>query len=153
MPSYGTVAQVRIETGFNDATNIPDSVIQTKLDYATGIINAKVAQQYTIPLSLSGTPTVPELITGLANEMAAALLYMDEYGEESQDTDKGWERKWRAILEICNMILDGTLKLFDPDSGQEFDKSAQLNPEFSPNDTNSAAGGTAEPWLSMRQKF
>jgi len=151
--SYGSIAQVRIGTGFNDVTNIPDATVQTALDYASALIDAKVGQQYTLPLSVGGTPTTPDLIDGLANECASAIMYMDEYGEESQDTDKGWEKKWNKCFEVCDMILKGELKLFDPSTGEEYDKSNQLNPVFSPNDNNSAAGESAEPFLTMHQQF
>lgn len=127
--SYTTIALVRAATGFNDVTLFPDVFIQSKIDGAQGQIDAKIGDAYTLPLP----STPPLIITNAALELAVTLLYIDQFGQETKDGDKGWEKRWNYVMNedeakgplgVVVAIQRLKSKLYDPSTGKELPRNA-----------------------------
>lgn len=147
--SYTTEAAVRTASGFSNTTNITTATITAYLADADAVINSKIADIYS--LALSGTS---ELVETIARHIVVGLLYANEYGEESQDTDKGWKGRLDWAMDILDQIQSGKMKLYDS-SGVELTRSTLRNPVFKPTTVSSAsdADDSDEPRLTINQKF
>jgi len=157
---YTTVAAIRAATGMNDATTIPDSYIAGKIVSATSVINGKIGDAYTLPLA-----SVPGIIAQAASEITIALLYMDQYGEETKDSDKGWKKKldlWlndnetaSSPLGLLIQIQKLKTKLYEDTTGAELARSTLRNPAFYPNAASSdpETPNSTAPTLTMGRKF
>lgn len=131
MPAYTTSDEVRGATGMTDETLITDTYIDAKIAGATGLINGKIGDAYTLPLT-----TVPELIQWLAMEITVCFLFMEQYGEESADTDKGWDKRLKVLTAMLEDIRLRKTKLYDDTTGVELPTSSLLSPGFYPNATS-----------------
>lgn len=148
MTPYSTKAEVRKATGFTDDTLILDATIDEKIASADGIINAKIADVYVIPLAVT-----PDIINEISIQVAKAFLYSSEYGEESQGTDKGWREILDFYMEILKQIADQEIKLLDPTTNEELDRVDLKTPIFSPTAASSEIGERDEPRLTIKQRF
>lgn len=152
--AYSTVANVRTNSGFTDSTLVADAVVTAKISYADGLINAKIASVYAIPLTVSGVATTPDLIAMLSLEMATVLLLMSQYSEQAQDSDKGWEKRLKTVQSTLDDIAKGKAKLINA-SGVEFDRSSTLDPTYLPSAASNTVG--ADPYtprkFSREDKF
>lgn len=145
--AYSTVAQVRIATGFADDANVTDDVIEEKIASADSIIDAKIGDVYTTPLA-----TPPDIIVEISTQIAKGFLYAREYGEESQDTDKGWKGILEFWMQLLDDIVDQKIKLRGTD-GVELTRSNLKLPVGQPTDATSAVGGDDEPRITMQTIF
>lgn len=152
--AYTTEAAVRIASGFANTTNITTGTITAYLADADSVINAAIADRYTIPLTVSGVSASSEIIETLARHIVVGLLYSNEYGEESEDTDKGWEKRLEWAMKQLEKIQNGGLKLYNS-SGVELDRSTLHKPVFSPTSAQSdeSAENSKAPKLTMNQDF
>jgi len=94
-------------------------------------------------ISLTQTSLVnsyPSLIKSLTTDVAAALLLMDNYGIEAQDTPKDGEKRLNIAFGLLNQILgeEGKtgISIFD-EAGEELTRASGGLPSFLPNDTTS----------------
>jgi len=83
----------------------------------------------------------PPLITELAAEIAAALLLMDNYGIESEDTPKDGEKRMTNAMDMLAKIqgsdeAEALISLFDEVTGLELDSGIQDTPSFHPTNTS-----------------
>lgn len=147
--SYIDVATVRKESGFSNNANISDGFITSKIAYADNIINSKIKDVYILPLS-----PVPEIIKFLSLDITCALLNMAEYGEETQNTDKGSKKRLDIAMAVLDDIQNMKMKLFDT-SGNELPRSSHSQPAFYPNSLSSDpnASDTTQPKVTMNGYF
>jgi len=149
--AYTTIEAVRKASGFTDATKVSDDYIQSKIDYAEGYINAVLAQVYTLPI----VGIAPALLKEIAREMAKYGLYMDEYGEETENLDKGWRSGMEALQLDLQKIAERKLRLIDDSTGLELATNGIKSPSFYPTDASSdpLAINSTSPKFTMNQKF
>ena len=145
--AYTTVAQIRAETGFSNDTKVPDSRIESYITEADKTIDGFVSRVYILPFA-----TNPELLETLSRQLAIILLYVNEYGEESQGTDKGWEKRLKWIMEDLKLIQSKELLLVDA-SGEVYPLSSVDTISAQPNNTTSAEGYPDEKRLSMNDEY
>lgn len=144
--AYIDKTSVRQATGFTVVANIPDARIDAKIAYADGLINSKIGDVYQLPLA-----STPDIIKFLSLEITAATLYMDEYGEETENLDKGWEKRLKWAKDVLDEIQSLKMKLYGVD-GAEFARSSHKLPSFYP--TNAAeATGDAPRLFTMNDEF
>jgi phage gp36-like protein len=150
MALYTTIAKVRSASGFTDDTKVSDAYITGKIDYAESYINAVISQAYTLPLAV-----VPGLIEEMATEMAKYALYMDEYGEESENLDKGWRASMEVLYNDLLKIAKREVKLVDDATGDELATSGLTSPSFYPTNASSSETATdsTAPKFTMNQQF
>lgn len=101
---YTTIAKVRELSGFDDTTNIPDSVVRGKIITASGMFDSAISQRYSLPLlkhrsntltfggegTGSGTMTIVingtnyeiNISNGLTAAQAADLFRVEAIGSE-----------------------------------------------------------------------
>lgn len=130
--AYCTVQQVRDASGLTNSTNVPDAYITLKIGYADGLINGKIGEVYSLPLA-----STPNLIAAMSLEIAVALLFLDQYGEEAENTDKGWQKRLDFLVKQLEDIRLQKIKLYDDTTGTELTRTTLKNPAFLPNDTTS----------------
>lgn len=128
MPAYTTSDLVRGATGMTDETLITDAYVDLKIAGATGLINGKIGDAYVLPLA-----TVPDLIEWLALEITVCLLFMDQFGEETGDSDKGWDKRLKVLMLMLEDIRTLKTKLYDDSTGVELPHNSLLSPAFYPN--------------------
>lgn len=145
--AYSTVAQVRIATGFSDDAKIGDELVEEKIASADSIIDAKISDVYTTPLA-----TPPDIIVEISTQIAKGFLYAREYGEESQDTDKGWKGILEFWMQLLDDIVDQKIKLRGTD-GIELTRSNLKLPVGQPTTATSAVGEDDEPRITMQTIF
>lgn len=156
MPSYTTAAAVRTAGGFTNTTNITTATIEAYILDVGSVIDAKIGDAYLLPL-----PEVPEIIEMIARNLTKTLLYMNEYGEESQDSDKGWEKLMKWCMDMLEDIRTQKLKLtYNTGSstgtpGAEMPRSSLRQPNFYPTAASSDPSSTdpTNPKLTINQQF
>ena len=139
--AYSIEADVRAATGMNDATRITSATVTGRIAFADGIINGKVGSVYALPLSVAGAAVTPDLVHFLSIEIASLMLYWDNYGEETQNTDKGWKKRLDAAYSVLEDIRTLKLQLYDGD-GNELDRSTLRQPSGYPDDASSSDTAT-----------
>lgn len=147
--AYTTEAAVRAATGFSDASLITTGTITTYIADADSVINSKIADQYSLPLS-----STPEVIEMVSRHITVGLLYADEYGEETEDSDKGWQKRMDWAMGVLDDIKAGKMKLYNT-SNDELTRSTLKQPVFKPTTASSEAGAedSDEPKITMNQQF
>lgn len=147
--AYTTKEAVRAATGFSDAAKIADATIESYIDDADSVINSKIVDVYSLPLS-----ETPEIIETISRHITVALLYSNEYGEESQDTDKGWERRMNWAMDMLEDIRKQRTKLYDSNNA-ELARSSLRQIAFKPTNASSAvnAEDSDAPYLTMNGDF
>jgi len=148
--AYTTIAAVRIATGFSDDTLITDALITQYIADADSVINAAIVDRYTLALA-----SIPDIIETISRHITTALLYSNEYGEESEDTDKGWRGRMEWAMEQLENIKTGKLKLLDNTTLVELTRSELFQPVFKPTNVSSdpAAADTDAPRLTRNEQF
>jgi phage gp36-like protein len=130
MAFYTTEDEVRIATGFNDPEKIDAIVINSAIAQADSIINAKIGKIYQLPLA-----STPAILNNISLQIAKSLLYMQEYGEETQNLDKGWEKNFNFQLGLLDQIAKQKLALLD-DDGVELALTGLTEIQSYPNNTS-----------------
>jgi len=144
--AYSTEEQVRAATGMLDDTLITDAFVETRIDAADDIINGKIGDVYSIPLS-----ETPDLIEYLSIELASGLLYLHQYGEEVEGTGLDGQKKIDGAIAILDLIQSQKLKLFDS-SNDEFARSNLSKPVYYPTQTSTDDEDTP-PLFKIDQQF
>jgi len=125
--AYTTIQLVRDATGFASGSKIADSYITAKISYADGLINSAMAERYVLPFD-----STPDSVAFLSLEITVAILFMEQYGEEAEDTDKGWEKRINFLMKQLELYRTGKLKLIDPTTGVELPRSSARLPSSYP---------------------
>ena len=133
--TYTDVATMRIITGFTGVDSmgdplVSDTTITRAVDQAEAIVNGAVASVYQLPFS-----SPPDLVSSITEQIAKALLYAEEYGEETENLDKGWKKTFDFQLNILDLIKQGKVYLIDS-NGIEYPRSTIKIPSFYPNDAS-----------------
>lgn len=126
MAAYTTEAAVRAASGMLDNTKISQATVLLKIAMATNEIDSKIGDVYVLPLA-----NVPDMISLIALEISSSLLNMDEYGEETQNLDKGWKNKFLQMEAMLDEIQAGKQKLYY--NGTELTRTSHKSPKFYPN--------------------
>lgn len=152
--AYTTEAAVRTATGFSNATNITQTTIVAYIADADSVINSYIGDVYVIPLAISGVAGTPDILETLSRHITVGLLYANEYGEESEDTDKGWEKRMKWAMDMLEKIQSRMLKLRNT-TGVEYDRVTLKNPSFYPTSASSEPDATdsTQPKLSMNEEY
>lgn len=147
--AYSTITEIRQATGMTNSTLIPDARVTGRIAFADGIINGKIGQAYQLPLSATC-----ELVHFLSIEIASLMLYMDEYGEETQNLDKGWQKKLDMAMGVLDSIRELKTLLFDA-SGVELDRNTLREPSGYPTDESSllSSPDSTYPKVRMNEQF
>ena len=152
--AYTTIKEIRESTGFHDDDKITDEKITRYIKDADSVVNSYIGDVYVLPIALSGVATVPDIIETISRQIAIGLLYSNEYGEESQDTDKGSEKRLNFYMKQLELIQKQKLKLRD-DNGTEYDRTGFKSPSYYPTEESSEvdAEDSTAPKLTMNQQF
>ncbi len=151
MSAYSTKEAVRIVTGFSNTTNITDALIDSYISDSSSIIDSKIGDVYALPLP---NPP-PEIIETICRVLTAALLYFNEYGEESENLDKSWKSKMDWAYALLDDIRTQKTKLNDGTTGAELPRTTLRQPKFYPTEASSdpTATDSTAPKFTMNQKF
>ena len=145
--AYTTESAVRAASGFSNTTNITTGTVTAYIADADRVIDSYVADIYSTPLSATS-----EVVEMLSRYITIGLLYANEYGEESQGTDKGWKSRLDWAMDQLQKIKDQKMKLYDS-SGVELSRSSLRVPSFYPTESSSEAGEVDEPRFTMTETF
>lgn len=135
---YSSVATVKQFAGITGNLNISTASITTKIGMADGIINGKIFDAYVLPLS-----ETPAMIENISAQLAAAMILLDEYGVETEETDKDGEKMWERALAVLEMIQKRELKIISDTTGTELSLAGRTQPSFSPNNITQVATDTS----------
>lgn len=152
--AYTTEAIVRAASGFANTTNITTGTVTAYIADADSVINSYISDVYVIPLAISGVVGTPEILEMICRHITVGLLYANEYGEESEDTDKGWQKRMDWAMGILEKIQSRKLKLTNA-SGVEYDRTTLKSPSFYPTESSSDPDTTdsTQPKITMNQQF
>lgn len=155
--SYTTVDSVRLYSGLtqkdaSDAYKITDAYISLRITRAEAIINGYVGARYVLPITAT---SVLAFLEGISNELTVAYLYLDEYGVESKDTDKGWQSRMDNVYKQLDDISKGKFKLIDTTTGEEIASLSSTQPGFYPTAASSLpdATDTTKPQMTMNKRW
>ncbi len=152
-PNYCTEAEVRTGTGFNDAANITTGTVTQYITMTTSVINSIIGSTYALPIDMD--VVFCALLNNVAIQMTTALLYMNEYGEDSQDNSgKSWKDRYTLAERICNDIRLLKKRLFDAE-GNELERNDDRVPSFYPTAASSDPNApcTTKPQITMDQIY
>lgn len=145
--AYTTVDRIRASTGFLNEDNISDETIEEAIAEADRTIDGYVKIVYTLPFA-----STPSEIALISYEIATAILYSSEYGEESQDTDKGWYKRLEWAMDQLAKIQKKEIKLID-ENGDEYARNRASTISYAPNAETSAVGQADYPRVTMTKQF
>lgn len=131
---YATVSDVRIFAGIVGNTDISTASIITKITMADSVINGKLYDVYTLPLA-----ETPGLILSLSAELAAALVLSDEYGSETDRTEKDAKIRIDRVMKFLDEIQSRKLKVISDTDGTQLALAERTQPDFLANDTTQTA--------------
>lgn len=146
---YTDISAVRSATGFSDSSKVSDSYITAKITGADGIINGKVGEMYALPFAAT-----PPMIAFLSLELTTAILFIDQYGEEAGDKDKGWQKRMDFLMDQLEDIRTGKMKLYDS-SGVELPRATAKKLGYYPTTATSSADAenSTQPSITKNQRF
>lgn len=148
--AYIDKSTVRSATGMTNTTKIPDAYLDAKIAYADGAINGKIGEVYALPLA-----STPNLIKFFSLEITIATLFMDQFGEDAGDKDKGWQKRLDWIFSQLEMIRTGKMKLYDDTTGTELTRSTLKTMSFYPTESSSdpSSEDSTAPQIEMDKKW
>jgi phage gp36-like protein len=147
--SYSTVAQVRNLSGFQSVINFPDSFIQGKIDEADSMIDSRIGDAYALPLA-----STPALISSISAELTVAIIFIDQYGDEAKNGDKGWKKRMDYVDSMIESIQLLEMKLIDPTTKLELQRAGTRLPSGYPNAASSAPGPcSTAPKIRMNKRW
>ena len=118
--AYSTIAKIRQEAGFQNNTNIPDSLVTQFMTSATYVVNGYVARRYSLT-NLSGATFTGSQAAAVLEEaerlMAAGKLLLQQYQGQQMGETNG-QAKVDAAQKILDDIASGTLRLIDTNNGE-----------------------------------
>jgi len=144
MAIYTTLEEVRISTGTQDNSNISDAYIESKIDMADGIINGKIGDVYNLPLV-----SVPNILKAIALNLASSLVYIDQFGNETEGTGIDGQKLFDSTMDTLDLIWKQQVKLRDSE-GNELTRRNFLQPTGYPNATTTADGTTSRSFTKEK---
>jgi phage gp36-like protein len=145
--AYTTVSDVRAASGLSDSDKISDAFITNIITQADSIIDSEIRMIYAMPLSYT-----PPVLASASLEMTVGLLYQKAYGEESQDTDKGWKKHVDFAVDVIDKIYQQKIALLD-DNGDELARSTLRQPASNFTDVNSVEGEMNAPRITTLDEY
>ena len=150
--AYTTLEKSRIAAGIVGNLNITTASIESKILMADGVINGKISDVYSLPLSEE-----PEFIKELASQMVSAFILIDEYGKEAQDSDKDGYKRLDLLFNdkqtgILDRIQKKQIKLISDTSSTELDRANTLRASYRPTALSCDKDQT-DPDIRTREKF
>lgn len=145
---YTTTQLVRPAAGMQDNQNITDEYIETKIEIAQGIIDGKLGDIYVVPFTTSNLTTMVE---SLALNLTVSLLYIDQYGDETEGTGIDGQKMFDEMMDLLDMIWKQQIKLRKAD-GTELTRVSTFIPSGYPNNTSTSSGETCRKF-TMKKKF
>ena len=133
---YTTEKKVREASGFRNIENISKTTVDSYIGDADSVIDASIGERYSIPLS-----ETPDIIETISRHITIGLLYANEYGEETNDTDKGWKNRVDWAMDQMEKIKTGILKLYGT-TGEELTRATLHQPAFYPTNASSEEDAT-----------
>ena len=110
---YTTVANVKLESGFSDNSNIADTTVTRYITASDDIINGVLKKNYTLPLE-----EVPALIEQISRLMSAGYLMLEQYGTEAEGTSFDGQAKITQATKYLDQIEKGILLLIGVDGAE-----------------------------------
>lgn len=107
--AYSTVANVKLEAGMENNSNITSDLVSGYITQADGEINSAIFRQYVLPLS-----ETPDLVEFISRQLAAGLLLTKEFGYEDNLSEAGREKVRNARSQI-DRIANKSLILIKSD--------------------------------------
>lgn len=151
MSTYATTNEVRQASGVAGNPNITTASIDTKRLISYGLINGKIGQAYSLPIT-----EAPRILKGIEIELAASLILRQEYGVDAQGSDKDWQPRYDAMVDILDEISKRNYFLINDTTGVELTTNSLRQPAFLPNDTTNAsdsASVSTAPHFGINDKF
>lgn len=147
---YTSIQAVRDASGLTSSSKVADAYITAKIGYADGLINSAMAERYVIPFA-----STPDSVAFLSLEITVAMLFMEQYGEEAEDKDKGWKGRMDFLMKQLELYRTGKLKLIDPATGTELTRSNAKLPSSYPTAASSEADAvpSTAPQVEMQEKW
>ena len=147
--AYSLEAEVRAASPFKNDTLIPGSYMDDRIEEADGIIDGKIGDAYSLPLS-----ETPPLIRMASIKIACYLIFMDQNTNIEVMPGVDIIDEFNRQLELLEQIRTRKIKLYDT-NGDELAVSDVILPAFYPNDTSSAdtATDSTAPKITMNKQF
>lgn len=111
--AYTTNVKVRIATGLRLEENISNQVIDDAIRQAESLIDSKIGKVYQLPLV-----EVPYIIEYIALSLSQCFLFTQTYGNETQLTDKGWQRLLDSMMTLLDSYVNQESILTDSNGVQ-----------------------------------
>lgn len=109
MALYTSVDKVLLTTpAVNSITNITSGGIAHYIDRAETLINARLAGQFTVPLS-SNIP----ILEMIATDLAIYEIISKRASTMTKDTENDWPSRFKKAETILSDILSGDIVLYD----------------------------------------
>lgn len=107
--TYATYIEV-INTlpAIGSISNVTTAVVNTVIDRAESIINAKISRLYTVPV----VPT-PPLLTTISCDLTIYRLMTRRLFSGEQQNRSEWPDRYKEAMELLDQIADGSLQLVD----------------------------------------
>lgn len=147
--SYCTVTEVRAAAGFNEDTNITDPTIASYISQMDSMIDALIGSAYLLPI----TDDCP-FLSNQSIQGTVALLYMNEFGEENQNSNRDWNKRLKVVLDACDKVRLLKMRLFNT-AGEELPRTTTRQPAFFPTVASSQPGAvnSTAPKITMNQIY
>lgn len=149
--AYSVAADLRTETPFKNTSNFPDSLLEQKIDEGDQIINSKIGDVYSLPLSVAGVETSHDVINMLSKNLATGLLYLHQFSEEAVGIGNSGQDLIDQSMAILDDIQTQKQKLRNA-SGVEFDRISLLKVTSYPSQSSTDDGDT-EPLTTINESF
>lgn len=144
---YTTIKDVRASSGIEDEIGVKDSYIETKIEMAQGIIDGKVGDVYLVPFSGGN---VPDMIQAICLNLTVSLLYIDQYGDETEGTGIDGRKMFDSTMSTLDLIWTQKVKLRDT-AGAEYPRSTLRRPVGYPNASSTADGETCRAFTADKK--
>ncbi len=125
---YVSIEDIRLEAGFQNNTNLDDSVFATRRDQAEAEINGRLAAAgYTIPLQGSnGSAYTPPLIENIARLLSAGYVLNQDYGATTEGSTKAGNEKLKQANRLLSDIQNQNIVLLDT-TGSTLVRTSQVS--------------------------
>lgn len=155
MNNYGTVEDVRRETGLLGDPSVSDDVIQNYLSQATGIVISYCSSIYNITNTKAGAISTDspafEYLKRCEALIASGYLLIRLYGGDI-DGDKNGYEKIEEGKTLLKAIAGGDMRLID-ENGKEYTKISDVEIPNKRYNVNSGKIGKTTPKFSVDDKY
>lgn len=145
--AYTTIAIIRADSPFKDATNIADAIVTRALEEAESVVDSFIGEVYQLPLASD-----PPLVRQLATTIAIGLIIEDQNLNLEVSSGIEFNERLQAAFDTLNNIRSRKQKLFDETTKQELALNERVKPQFYPTSASTEAGTTPRRH-TMNQQF